>query len=370
MTTTPTPSTGAQPDGVSAVRIAGAALLAVGISGLVIGVGIGIRTTAVQGPSWKGGMGLIALGVGFVMSWAGVSRVTHGLRAPVRLGVSVLLVLGAALSVWTLAPGVIATNVPPTPTGLSPEDYGMSVEDVVFATTDGVEIAAWYVPSRSGLAVVLRHGAGTNASSVLPHAQVLARNGYGVLITDARGHGRSGGVAMDFGWYGNLDIAAALSYLRTRPDVDPTGVAVVGMSMGGEEAIGAFGADPRVAAVVAEGATARTDADKSWLSDVYGIRGWIQQRLEWVQYTFTDLLTPASKPESLASSASRAAPRPLLLIAGGETPDEMNAASHIQRGGNVAVWVVPGAGHVAGIETAPDEWEQRVIGFLDAALTG
>ena len=46
-------------------------------------------------------------------------------------------------------------------------------------------------------------------SAVLDQAAVLARHGYGVLLYDARGMGRSGGRAMNFGWYGDRDLAAA-----------------------------------------------------------------------------------------------------------------------------------------------------------------
>ena len=134
---------------------------------------------------------------------------------------------------------------------------------------------------------------------------------------------------MDFGWYGDRDISAALDYLSTRPEVDMEKVAVVGMSMGGEEAIGAIGSDHRIAAVIAEGATARTDLDKGWLREVYGARGWIQLKLEWLQYAFTDLLTAAPKPPVLADAAQAAQPRPVLLIAGGDMPDEINAAEFI-----------------------------------------
>jgi uncharacterized protein len=34
----------------------------------------------------------------------------------------------------------------------------------------------------------------------------------------------------------------------------------------------------------------------------------------------------------------------------------------------VQVWVVPHAGYTQGLATAPQAWEARVIGFLDAAL--
>ena len=210
-----------------------------------------------------------------------------------------------AVFVWTFSPAIIATDVPPIARGEStPTDLGLSAEEAHFQTTDGVEIAAWYIPATDGKTVILRHGSGETASSVLPHAAVLARHGFGVLLADARGHGSSAGEAMDFGWYGDKDISAALDYLSTRPEVDIEKVAVVGMSMGGEEAIGAIGSDRRIAAVIAEGATARTDLDKGWLREVYGARGWIQLKLEWLQYAFTDLFSGCTQ----AADARRRSP--------------------------------------------------------------
>jgi dienelactone hydrolase len=217
----------------------------------------------------------------------------------------------------------------------------------------------------------MRHGAGdSTADSVLPQAAVLARRGYGVLATDARGHARSEGRAMDFGWFGDEDIEAAVSFLADQPGVEPDRIGVVGFSMGGEEAIGAATADPRIAAVVAEGATARTDGDKTWLADQYGLQGRFQLGLEWIQYTVTDLLTDASKPSTLPDAVEDAAPTPVLLIAAGEVEDEQQAAAHLKEKSpsTVTVWVVPDAGHTDGFDTAPDEWEERVVGFLDAAL--
>jgi hypothetical protein len=91
-----------------------------------------------------------------------------------------------------------------------------------------------------------------------------------------------------------------------------------------------------------------------------------------MQYGLTDLLTEASKPDALAASAQSAFPRSILLIAGSEMPDEIHAAEHVRRqaGENVSVWVVPGAGHIQGLDVAPDDWSREVIGFLEAALAG
>src|SRR3546814_12493373 len=89
---------------------------------------------------------------------------------------------------------------------------------------------------------------------------------------------------MEFGWYGEQDIRAAVDLLTARDDVDPDRIGVVGLSMGGEEAIGAAGDDARIRAVVAEGATGRTAEDKAWLAEEYGVAGVIQGFLDALTY--------------------------------------------------------------------------------------
>ena len=198
--------------------------------------------------------GLLALVGGLVVLLVGGAWLIRARRGWRRFVLIIALPALALLTATVLAPAVALTNVPPTAVGsATPADRGLSHEDVEFATPDGVRLSGWYIPSRNRAAVVLLHGAGSTRSAVLSHAEVLADAGFGVLLFDARGHGRSGGTAMDAGWHGNADLAGAMAFLVGRPDVDPLRVGAVGLSMGGEEAIGAAASDPRIRAVVAEG---------------------------------------------------------------------------------------------------------------------
>ncbi|MFC5263172.1 alpha/beta hydrolase [Kribbella qitaiheensis] len=215
------------------------------------------------------------------------------------------LVIPALLAALVVAPlslgqAVAATNVPPTAVGsTTPGDRGLPFSEVRFATADGIILAGWYIPSRNRAAVVLLHGAGSTRSSVLEHAVVLARHEYGVLLFDARGHGRSGGRAMDFGW-----------------------------------------------------------------------RGTLQEGLEWLTYGITDLLTAADQPIALRDAVAVSAPRPVLLIAGGDKADEARAGRYIQSASpaTVDLWIVSGAGHTAALGSHPGQWEERVTAFLADAL--
>jgi hypothetical protein len=139
---------------------------------------------------------------------------------------------------------------------------------------------------------------------------------------------------------------------------------------GGEEAIGSLAADDRIRAVVAEGATARTSTDKSWLSEEFGVRGWFQEQLEWLQYSLVDVLTAAPTPRSLASSVVDAQPRQVLMITAGEVTDEERAARHIRSASpsTVQIWTVPGASHTGGLSTEPAAWQRTALAFLDEHL--
>jgi uncharacterized protein len=266
-----------------------------------------------------------------------------------------------------------ATNVPRPAVGVeTPADYGLAYREVSFPTADGVTLSGWYIGSSNGAAVVMLHGASSTRSAVLKQAAAVAHHGYGVLLFDARGHGRSDGDAMEFGWYGDQDIAGAVSWLRSQPDVDGRRIGAVGMSMGGEEAIGAAAGNDQIKAVVAEGATGRTAADTEWLSDEYGLRGAITEAWDAVvEYGLADLLTGADPPVSLHDAVARSAPRQVLLITAGTVDEEASAARYIRSASphTVHVWQVPDAGHTQGISVQPGQWKRHVLGFLYSRLS-
>ena len=269
----------------------------IGLVGAAVGAGIGLPHLAKNGLHLLTVAGLFSLAGGVVLLCWGGATLVLAVRPRWRALVVPALLAMVFVVVWILGQAVAVTNSPRTPVGeTTPADVGLNYRDVEFETVDGVRLSGWYVPSTNGAAVVLLHGAGSTRSSVLDHARALARHGFGVVIFDARGHGSSGGRAMDLGWYGDEDTSAAVSFLESQPDVDDGRVAAVGMSMGGEEAIGAAAADRRIRVVVAKGATDRVIGDKAWLSEDDGWRGAIQEGIEWLTYSITDVLTDADPP--------------------------------------------------------------------------
>ena len=139
-------------------------------------------------------------------------------------------------------------------------DLRVAYEDVKFTTSDGLELEGWYVPSKNGAAVIAFPGRnGPQAKT-----RMLARHGYGVLLFDRRGEGKSDGDPNSWGWGGDRDVKAAIDYLQRRPDVDPDRIGGIGLSVGGEMMIETAAETDELKAVVSEGAGARGRRPRTW----------------------------------------------------------------------------------------------------------
>ena len=345
---------------------------AAGLAGLVVsgvGAGVALRYLAKTGLTRTSVLGLVILAVGIaLLAYAWIVCWRAGRRWQRLWFIPAVLV--ALLTMFSIAQGTMLAYGPRVSLGqLTPADHGLAYTDVSFRTSDGIRLSAWYIPSTDRAAVITVPGAGSNRTATLDQATVLARHGYGVLMLDPRGQGRSGGHAMDAGWYGDRDLMAAVAFLQHQHDVDPRRIGVLGLSMGGEEAIGAAAADPAIRAVVAEGATHRTAADKAGYLPG-GLAGAIQRGLDRLTYGTAALLSPAPEPGTLHEAIRRAPATTFLLIASGETVDEEDATAYLRTAApdRVQTWTVAGAPHTHGLATSPQQWTARVTAFLGHAL--
>jgi hypothetical protein len=94
-----------------------------------------------------------------------------------------------------------------------PNRLGVAYEDVKFTTSDGLRLKGWYVPSRNGATVIAFPG----RRGPQKHTRMLARHGYGVLLFDRRGEGKSEGDPNSWGWGGGKDIKAAIAATSASP---------------------------------------------------------------------------------------------------------------------------------------------------------
>lgn len=119
---------------------------------------------------------------------------------------------------------------------VTPADIGLEFEDLTLETSDGVAIAAWYVPRLDPKgSVIFCHGNAGNISDRLHSIKLLHGLGLNVLIFDYRGYGRSKGRPTEAGTY--EDAVATWQYLVEMRGESPDRVVLFGRSLGGAVAI-------------------------------------------------------------------------------------------------------------------------------------
>jgi hypothetical protein len=118
-----------------------------------------------------------------------------------------------------------------------PQQFGLQHEDVEIVTADGLRLHGWWLPAGGAArgSVLHLHGNAANVSNHLPLVAWLPAAGFNVLMLDYRGFGRSAGKPTLDGVV--EDAAAALRFLRSRPDVDAKRLIVLGQSLGGATAL-------------------------------------------------------------------------------------------------------------------------------------
>ncbi len=247
-------------------------------------------------------------------------------------------------------------------------------EDVSFSTKDGLTLRAWFVPPKptaNGATVVCAHGTGANRAYFLPHAALLHQAGYGVLLFDFRHHGTSDGSVSSLGIHEIHDLDASVEYLRSRRDVNPDRIALIGHSMGGATIIRAAARHLNVQALIVMSAVSSLRQN---LADgvryvtklpAFPLAPLIVKICEWkVQGRISDM-TPINDLERLGNT-------PLLLVYGDQdkfVPLENGQRLRRARRHDTTLVVVRGAGHrsILSKRFLPS-YEPKLMAFLATHL--
>jgi uncharacterized protein len=341
----------------------------VGLFAVVFGaVEAGYYTLKV-GPSGDDYTGFLSAAAGLalfvlatVVLWR--SRKTGRSRTRRYLRRGAIGVLGAALVLEVFVPFGFAYITTHVHTAEAPEaDLGTAYENVTLTTSDDLELSAWYVPSHNGAAVII-----PGRTKSQGHARFLIEHGYGVLLYDRRGEGASEGDPNLFGWNGSRDVHAAVDFLEDQPDVDPGRIGGLGLSVSGEMLLQAAGENTDLAAVVSDGAGTRSFSeeleDYSTGMKVRWLHGMLAKQAGLM------LFSNQGPPPSLLDLVPRIAPRPVLFIwaPNGDNREGLNPTYQELVGSSAEIWAIPDTEHVKGFRDHPDEYESRVIDFLDRAL--
>jgi hypothetical protein len=344
--------------------------LAYGLPAFMVGISIHVLHAYELGIENSGWTGLPMLGAGTILTVIGGTMLVRSVHDWWRRLVFIpIVVVFGFFVVFPVTLGIGASNIARLSTSETerPSDRGIAYEDVSFQTERGLTLRAWFIPSTNGATIITVHGAGKNRATVMDEAEVLVRNGYGVLMIDAEGFGDSEGRGNAFGWTGARSVHAATAYLATRDDVDPARIGGLGLSMGGEVLLQAAGESTALKAIVAEGATGRTAEDFSELKD----GGDLMLVFHTVVGATMRLISGEETPPPLMEMVRQIAPRDVLLI-GSQVGEELDLMTRYKEigGESFDIWFIPEEKHVGGFDLHPEEYEQRVIAFFDESLLG
>jgi uncharacterized protein len=244
-------------------------------------------------------------------------------------------------------------------------------QDVTLPAPDGTALHAWYMrPAQAnGDAVILLHGVGDNLLGMYGFGKWLVENHYTVLMTDARGHGNSGGIA-SYGIREADDIHRWVDLIEAR---DPARcVYGLGESMGAAQLLQALPREPRFCAVIAESPFA------SFREVAYARMGQPFHLGPWVGRTFFrptvdvgflylrwkyGLNMEAASPEQAVIGLKT----PVLLIHGlndRNIPPYHSDMIRAKNPSSVVFWKVPGAVHTGAHAAVPEEFDRRVLDWF------
>jgi hypothetical protein len=187
-------------------------------------------------------------------------------------------------------------------------------------------------------------------------------------MMDARAHGESGGTISTYGHLERYDVSAVLDALSASENVSHA--YAFGESMGAAVALQAAAIDPRIEAVVAEGAFRNLH---EVMFDYAGLR--------WSALLGKTVFRPAAilavheaeqqggfRFDDVSPEASVAMRKfPVMLICGlsdHNIPKRHAEAIYTAASGPKELWLVPGARHQGAMQTAPREFQLRVLRFL------
>ncbi len=250
-------------------------------------------------------------------------------------------------------------------------------EDVAFPATDGLTLRGWWFPPTDGTrdrSVVLVHGKdGNRATSTFTSrgsARFLLAHGYGVLLFDLRGHGESDGLRWGLGQFEGHDIVGAVRFAAAKAGIPERRVAVIGESMGGGSALMAVAEDPGVGPVVTDSAYASA---LQVIDEVGPLFSGLPPAFTPGIAVMARLRYGLDLTDVVPANVVRAHPERAFLFI--QCEDDHTVWRHhgvdlrnASRNERSELWLVPGCDHVEAVATHPEEWQARVLAFLEREM--
>jgi uncharacterized protein len=263
-------------------------------------------------------------------------------------------------------------------------------EDIEIPSRDGLVLHACYFKAKAPRKGVIWFGLefGSNRWSCGPFCEFLRQAGYDIFACESRGQGQTPTVNgyEPLQWVTRFDVEdyrAALEYLKRRPDADPRGFGLFGLSKGAAAGILAACDDPALRCIATDGMFGTRTTMIPYMSQwvhIYTDRKRIAQLLPyWYFAIVADMglkkieAARQVKYPSLTTALRNLGGRPLFMIHGGSDnyiKPEMARCLFNKARSRKELWIVPKAKHNQAVQVAGEEYTRRIREFFDANLGG
>ncbi|NDL68190.1 alpha/beta hydrolase [Anaerotalea alkaliphila] len=242
-------------------------------------------------------------------------------------------------------------------------------EEIAVESYDRLRLKATCLESfyPSNRHVLLAHGYGSTAKGMAVFAKFYHEAlGFNVLMPDNRGHGKSQGHYIGFGWHDRKDILAWIDFLVQSYGQDIE-IVLHGISMGGSTVLMAGGEPlpPQVKCIVSDCAYDTVDH----------LMGYQLKRMYKVPYfpiiplvsLILRIKAGYGMKDANALKQVRKCRLPILFIHGGDdrfVPTEMVGRLHDAAAGEKELLIIEGAGHAMAYWKDPVQYKNRVAAFV------
>ncbi len=171
------------------------------------------------------------------------------------------------------------------------------------------------------------------------------------------------------------DLRAALEYLSSRPDVDPSGFGILGVSKGGSTALCVAAEEPRIWGVITDSAFPTRGMLLHYMlrwAEIYSrhvwkyIPGWIFQFLAWTAQRSTEKARHC-RFANIERAVAKIGPRPWLMIHGekdGYVTESIARGLFERARRPKELWIVENAKHNGCRQQAPETYRARLAEFF------
>ncbi|MBB6676693.1 alpha/beta hydrolase [Cohnella lubricantis] len=246
-------------------------------------------------------------------------------------------------------------------------------EDVTIRSHDGLALQGRYLEAKCPTenAVILAHGYSGRGEDMAVFARFYHEQGFRVLMPDNRGHGRSDGHYIGFGWHDRHDYVRWIEYMVRRIG-ERAKLVLHGVSMGGGIVLMTSGEPlpPQVRCIV---------SDCAYTSVKAILKYQLRQIFKLPAFPLLPLTSLVCKcragyffGEGSAIRQLRNNKLPILLIHGDSdtfVPTSMAAELFEAIRGPKDQWIVPGAQHATSFLTDRQKYESTVLNFVQKYIS-